>query len=479
MADLLITNGTVIAIDPQRRIIADGAVAIEGDRILAVGPAAEIARDHPAKEVIDARGMAIMPGLVDGHAHAGHGLIKTMGAGGDHWQEACQAAYTVGSTPEFWHAEAQLAALERLRFGVTTGVSLLGGGDSVMRTDDPVYGDAHMDGVLAVGTRSVVAVGSTRPPHPLTYARWNGAERTDYPVSFEQQYATCKSLVRRWHRTHQDRLHVATLTPTLHRSHLEAPGGEDAIVQTRAMKDLAEEHGLIFMQDGHTKGSVRIAGDIGVLGPRTLLSHATGLDADEIALCARSDTRIVHNPSAIASILARCPVTELLEAGVLVVLGSDATAPDRSGDMFRHMQQCMHYHRTHFHDPSWLPPGKVLEMCTIDGARALGLEQEIGSLEPGKKADIILVDLRRPHLYPANMPEFRVTYFANGNDVHTVLVGGRVLLRDRQPVHIDQDAVLDNAERETNLMIERLGLQKLLETPPMFWRHVRDTTGMT
>ncbi len=476
MADILIRNGTVIAIDPQRRIIADGAVAVEGDRIVAVGPTEEVARNHPAREVIDARGMAIMPGFVDSHAHAGHGLIKTLGGGrSDLWYRACQGAYTVGSTPEFWHAEAQLAALERLRFGVTTGVSLLGGGDSIMRTDDPAYGDAHMEGVLDIGTRSVVAVGTTRPPHPLTYARWKGSERTDYPVSFEGQFATCKALVDRWHRTNEDRLHVAMLTPTLHQDNLEAPGAEEAISQSRTVKQLAEERGLIFMQDGHTKGSVRIADDISILGPRTLLSHATGLDDEEIAICARTGTRIVHNPSAVASILARCPVTELLEAGVLVAIGSDATAPDRSGDMFRHMQQCMHYHRTHFHDPSWLPPGKVLEMCTIDGACALGLDHDVGSLEPGKKADVILVDLRRPHLYPANMPEFRVTYFANGNDVHTVLVDGRVLLRNRNPVRVDQDAILDAAQRETELMIDRLGLRDLVRTPAMFWGHARDT----
>lgn len=476
MADILIRNGTVIAIDPERRIIADGAVAIEGDRIVAVGRTEEVARAHPARETIDARGMAIMPGLVDSHAHAGHGLIKTLGGGrSDLWYRACQGAYTVGSTPEFWYAEAQLAALERLSFGVTTGVSLLGGGDSVMRTDEPVYCDAHMEGVLGVGTRSVVAVGTTRPPHPLTYARWNGADRTDYRVTFEQQLETCKVLTRRWHAKHQDRLHVAMLTPTVHQENLDAAGADDAIAQSRIVKAFAEEHDLVFMQDGHTKGSVRIADDMGILGPGTLLSHATGLTDEEIAICARTGTRIVHNPSAIASILARCPVPELIEAGVLVALGSDATAPDRSGDMFRHMQQCMHYHRTHFHDPSWLPPGKVLEMCTIDGARALGLDREIGSLEPGKKADIVLVDLRRPHLYPANMPEFRVTYFANGNDVHTVLVGGRVLLRDRNPVHVDQDAVLNAAQRETERMIDRLGLHDLVQTPPMFWGHARDT----
>jgi cytosine/adenosine deaminase-related metal-dependent hydrolase len=256
---------------------------------------------------------------------------------------------------------------------------------------------------------------------------------------------------------------------------MDAATYAEAERQARETHALSREYDLLFTQDGHGKGSVAIAHDLGLLGPRTLLSHATDLMPEEIALCATTDTRIAHNPSAVASILGRCPVPELLEAGATVCLGSDATAPDRSADMFRHMQQCMHYHRTHFHDPSWLPPGKVLEMCTIDAASALGLAHEIGSLEPGKKADVTLVDLRRPHLYPANMPEFRVTCFANGNDVRTVIIDGCVVLRDRQPVLVDEDAVLDNAQAETERLIERLGLRHLLGTPPTFWGHVRAT----
>jgi len=195
------------------------------------------------------------------------------------------------------------------------------------------------------------------------------------------------------------------------------------------MSDFAREAGLVFTQDGHTRGSVAYARELGILGPHALLSHSTALTDEEIAIVADTGTHIVHNPSAVASILARCPVTELLEAGANVCLGSDATAPDRSGDMFRHMQQCMHYHRTFHHDPSWLPPGRVLEMCTVDAARALGMADEIGSLEVGKKADVVLLDWRRPHLYPANMPLFRLVYFANGNDVDTVIVDGRIALR--------------------------------------------------
>lgn len=477
MADTLIVNGIVVTLDGQRRVLEDGAVAIEKDRIVAVGPTAEITAAHPAPKVIDARGKAVMPGLIDGHAHAGHGLIKTMGGGnGTLWYQACETVYTVASTEAFWRAEAKLAALERLKFGVTTGVSLLGGGDTIMRTDEPEYGAAHCAGVVEVGTRSVVAVGSTRPPHPRRYARWQGGGSLDRMVTFEDQLATCRTLIDDWHGSHGDRIRIALITPTLRDEHVASLGPvllEEAKAQAREMRALSRDRGLLFTQDGHTTGSVAFAHGLGLLGPDALLSHATGLTEKEIAICAETDTRIVHNPSAVAAILARCPVTELMEAGVTVCIGSDATAPDRSGDLFRHMQQCMHYHRTFFKDPSWLPPGKTLEMVTIDAARALGLEAEIGSLEVGKKADVVLVDLRRPHLYPFNMPVFRLVYFANGNDVHTVIVDGEVVLEDRKPVRVDEDSVLDEAQRETELMLDRTGFRSMLDTPDGFWGTVR------
>ena len=479
MIDILITHGVVITVDPERRIIEDGAVAIDKDRIVDVGTTVEIAGRYQASRVIDASGTAVLPGLIDGHAHAGHGLIKTMGGGrSDLWYQACEQAYTMGSSEGFWYAEARLAALERLRFGVTTGVSLLGGGDSIMRSDDPAYGDAHCHGVLEVGTRSVVAIGPTRPPHPRTYASWSGENRTERPVTFEEQLATCRTLIDRWHGTHGRRINLALITPTLRAEHRDELGQtllEEAMAQAIATRQLSRECNVIFTQDGHTRGSVNFAAALGLLGPDALLSHSTDLTDDEIRLCADTGACIAHNPSAIASILGRCPVPELLEAGVTVCLGSDGTAPDRSADMFRHMQQCMHYHRTYFKDPSWLPPGRVLEMCTIEGAKALGLEKEIGSLEVGKKADVTMVDLRRPHLYPANMPAFRVVYFANGNDVRTVIVDGRVVLEDRRAIQVDEAQILDAAQRESELMLDRLGLRRLLEMPETFWKHVRAT----
>lgn len=476
MADLIIAGACIITLDGERRVIANGAVAVAEGKILAIGSRDEIESAHQAAEVIDATGKVMLPGLIDVHAHSGHGLIKTMGMEqGNHWEEICGKVYTTASPPEFWYAEARLAALERLRFGVTCGVSLLGGGDTIMRTDDPQYGSAHCEGVADIGTRSIVAVGPTRAPHPLTYATRDAEDRAvPYPVGFERQLATCRDLIDRWHG--KGTIGIALLYPVLrdeHEAQMPSEHYAEAVRQAQVVRALSRERGVMFTQDGHWRGSLRRAEELGLLGPDALLSHCIDLHDDEIALCAETQTRVAHNPSAIASIMGRCPAIELIEAGAVVAIGSDATAPDRSGDMFRHMQQAMHYHRRHFRDPSVLPPGKALEMVTIDAARALGLDHVIGSLEPGKAADLILVDMQRPHLHPVNMEPFRVVYFANGNDVDTVLVGGKILLRGGKPVHTDQAAVLADAQREAERMIDRIGARELLGLPEGFWGRAR------
>lgn len=472
-ADTLLTGGAVVTMDPARRVIENGAVAVSDGIITAIGTAAELGEQVQAAEVIDATGHVVFPGLIDVHAHAGHGLIKTMGMhGGDRWEAICGEVYTQVSPPEFWHAEARLAALERLRFGVTTGVSLLGGGDTIMRSDHPDYAAAHCRGVLEVGTRSVVAIGPTRAPHPLTYADWESGTRRPYPVSFAHQFDTSKAVADDWHNTHAGRINIAMLYPVLRDEHERDMAAQDyaaACDQSRAVRAYARDKGLIFTQDGHWRGSIRRAQALGLLGPDALLSHCIDLHDDEIALAAETDTKIAHNPSANASIAGRCPATEMMEIGVCVALGSDATAPDRSGDMFRHMQQAMHYHRRHFRDADVLPIGRVLEMCTIDGAKALGMDERIGSLEVGKAADIVTLDLARPHLQPGNMPAHRLVCFANGNDVSNVMVGGEMVLRDARATRLDEAEVLRDAAAEAALMVERMGSAQDLALPSDFW----------
>jgi cytosine/adenosine deaminase-related metal-dependent hydrolase len=138
--------------------------------------------------------------------------------------------------------------------------------------------------------------------------------------------------------------------------------------------------------------------------------------------------------------------------------------------MFRHMFQCIRYHQRHFRDERMMTPGKALEMVTVDAAKGLGLSHEIGSLEVGKLADVITVDLTAPHMVPANMPVSRVVYFASGQDVRDVVVGGRVLLRDGAASHLDPAAIVDAAQRETEAMLDRSGLRHLVQEDPGWGR---------
>jgi cytosine/adenosine deaminase-related metal-dependent hydrolase len=269
-------------------------------------------------------------------------------------------------------------------------------------------------------------------------------------ITQADQLASCEALIKNCHGLADGKISIALNLPVYGRPGDEDGSGEAIKAQSDAVLAMARDHGLRLTQDGHRNGSIAIAHDVyGLLGPDVFLSHCNNLSEREIALCRETDTKIVHNPTAIASVMARCPAPELIEAGVTVAIGSDGTAPDRGADMFRHMFQCMHHQRSHFHDANVMPAGKVMEMVTIDAAKVLGQENRIGSLEAGKAADVILVDMAKPHLYPPNMPLYRIPNYANGADVDTVIVDGRVLMAGRTVTTVDEAEVLDDARRET------------------------------
>lgn len=472
--DLLIENGTVITVDAQRRVLEDGAVAVQADRIVAVGTSAELRARYQARKTLNAHRKAVLPGLIDCHAHAGHGMLRTLGAGDPQaWMDACALIYTSASDEQFWGAESAMSTLERLKAGVTTGVSLFGGGDSIMRVDDPKYARAHCDAVARAGTRSVVAVGPSRPGAPTRYVDWSTRPQSAREIDATTMLEVCQRIIDENHGRADGRVSIAVTLPVFAPMHEADHEGLRAVFERQARDyfGLASARGLTFTQDGHRTGTLALAHrQLGLLGPRSFMSHSIDLNEEDIALTRETDTRIVHNPSAIMSIRGRCPVPELIDAGVTVALGSDGAAPDRGYDMFRHMSQCMHYHRRHFRDAGVLPHGKVLEMVTIDAARALSMEDEIGSLEVGKKADIILVDLFKPHLMPLNMPLYRVTCFANAADVSSTIVNGRILMEDRQVHSVDERAILEQVQEASERMFERSGLRHLTRDPARLWR---------
>jgi cytosine/adenosine deaminase-related metal-dependent hydrolase len=465
--DLLIQCSTIVTVDPHRRVLENGWIAITGTRIAAIGSG----EAPPAQAVIDRPGLIALPGLIDAHSHAGHGLVRAAGDGdGNLWFRICEDIYSGAADPSFWHVEAQLALLERLLAGVTTAVSLLGGGPDLLRTDTPEAGDAHSAATRASGLRTIMAVGPGRLPFPRAF----GADRR--PVSFAEQMAVCADLIARHNDVMGSGTGVALILPVYAPAHMDAHGAEIRQM-AQAMRALQDHTGVLFTQDGHRTDTIALAEDLGLLSPRAALGHSVDLSPADFAALARTGASIIHNPSAIMSILGRCPVPELIEAGTTVCLGSDAGAPDRGFDMFRHMAQAMHYHRRHFRDPNVLPEGKALELCTRDAARALGLETEIGTLEVGKKADIILLDGRAPHLWPPVMPLNRITHFASAGDVNTVIVDGHVLLRDRKPTLASIDDILAEAEATASRVFAASGHAATRQEGADLWHVARRQAG--
>lgn len=459
MADsLLIENGLVLTLDAGGRVLERGFVLVENGWIAAISlEAPAVGLNVPR---IDAAGMVVMPGLIDTHAHAGHTLTKGLGNRSDDWMATTGRIYAEATDPEFWAAEAALSALERIKCGTTTAALLFGGGPDIMRTEGPDAAEAHLTAITEMGVREILAVGPNRPSAKSVYRLYEGDSYQEVAVCTATQIAVSAALIDRW-AGRDDRVQLAVSLPVFNASELEDPA-----VRTLSLKarDLAREKGVLLVQDGHRDGSIA-ANDasLALFDDRSLLAHCIDLTEEDRAVLKRTGAKVAHNPSALMSVSGRCPAPELMQDGVTVSLGTDAAAPDRSFDMFRNMFQAHRYHARHFRDDAVLPPLQLLEMATIAGARALCMDDEIGSLEVGKRADMLLINMRQPHLWPLVDPVQRLARFANGADVDTTIVGGRVLMRGRKLVDADEGAILDRAEkafrramaRQTRLTAER------------------------
>jgi 5-methylthioadenosine/S-adenosylhomocysteine deaminase len=222
-------------------------------------------------------------------------------------------------------------------------------------------------------------------------------------------------------------------------------------------------------------GHVRAAADTlpEILNQRLCLAHCAGITMDEIHTMAETGVSASHGPLTKAYARDRFPLIEALDAGVNVVISTDGSGPDRSFDLLAQGRVAVQLQHVHFRDTNLLPSGKVLEMMTIDPARALGLDSVIGSLEPGKKADIIALDMRSARMYPRMMIPQRLVFVGSGLDVEFMMVDGRVLMQDRTFDWIDVEAILDDAQRAAVESFERAGVLDALAEHPREWGEVR------
>jgi cytosine/adenosine deaminase-related metal-dependent hydrolase len=480
MSDLLFHDATVITMNAGRAVFDHTSVAVRDGRIVEVGAPAALKAKYSGASLIDCRHKALLPGMVDLHGYLGGSLVKSIGQdlGGGERRNLLEDLLITATDEAWWEVDAQLNALERLKMGQTCMFSMMGGNGT--RTDDVVFAQIAVRELQRIGLRTRIGVGPARPPWPRRFTYWRGGVKAEAEVSFDTVMDNCERLI-----ANRDPQGIVDFGVALSRignrnehDPVWSPQREAWVRrQAEAARALRERHDVTFWT--HAYGNaIEYAHDekLGLLGPKTVLSHCTGISERAIAILRETGTHAAHHPRAgrIYTYPGRCPVPELIDAGVNVALGSDMPATHNC-DLFMDMKAAIDQQRIHFKDARVLPPGKALEMATIDGYKALGLDGELGSIEAGKQADLITVNLRAPHLYPLDMPVYRLVYNATGNDVADVMVAGRLVMRERKLITIDEDAVLECAQRVYRTFAERAGLPRHTALPAGFWGASRST----
>lgn len=426
-ADLLVTNGAVVTMDGQRRVIEGGAVAIRGDTIAALGPSAEVAARYTAVKTIDARGAIVMPGLINGHAHAAMSLFRGIAddLSLDDWlHKYIFPAEARNVNEEFVVWGTRLDMLEMLRGGITTYADMYYFEDAVAR----VTKEAGMRGVL-------------------------GETIIDFPApdnkTREQAFDTTQKFLDHWKG---DPLIVAAVAPhsiytcsgkTLKDSAaLARRNGAPILIHIAEAPFEAEQS-----RAKHGLSPVAYLESIGLLGPDVLGAHCIWVDAGDIAVLAHFGVGCSHNPSSnMKTVAGVMPVVDMLAAGVPLALATDGAASNNHQDLFLEMDLAAKLQKIARRDPKAIPAEQVVEMATIGGARALHLERLIGSLEPGKKADLMIVDTSAPHATPMYDVYSELVYALHYSDVRTVVIAGKIVVEDGLVLTLDEKAILTKAQ---------------------------------
>jgi len=426
--DLLITDGIVVTMNAGREVFSPGAVAISGSEIVAVGPAADVGARYNAAATMSVPGRVVMPGLINTHTHAP--MVMYRGLADDlalmEWLERYifpAEASTV--TADFVRVGTRLAALEMIMSGTTTFADMY------------FFEDAIAEVVREAGLRAVLGQTVIGFPSPDAATPAEGLDRA-------------RAFIERWQ---DDPLIVPAVAPhalyTLDAASLVAARGIADEYEAPLIIHLAETRDEVATAAGLSELSPTAYLDsLGVLGAQTLAAHAVWVGGRDIEILAEHDVGVAHNPESNMKLASgTAPVPRMLVAGLAVGLGTDGAASNNDLDLFEAMRQAAFLHKIVNEDPRSVAAPTALEMATIGGARALGLDDRIGSLEPGKRADLIVVSMDAPRQTPMYDPISHLVYTTRGDDVITTIVDGRVLMRDREVLTLEAEPVLNAARR--------------------------------
>lgn len=436
--DVLIVGGTVVTMDGEKRVIEDGAVAIRGDEIVAVGRTADLTKEFRARSIINAKGKAVIPGLINTHTHVPMTLFRGI---------ADDLDLNEWLTKYIFPAEAKNVNEQFVRVGARLGLAEMIRGGTTTYCDMYYFEDAIADETKKAGMRGVL--GETIIQFPVA-----DNKTPDDALRYTEKF------ISKWKN---DPLIVAAAAP-----HAPYTVSTDDLKRVRALSDKLDAPVVIHVAETkkerddilakYGKTPVDYLASIDFLSNRTIIAHSIWVTDEEIGILAKNNVGVGHCPQSnmkLASGVA--PVPSMLKADVAVGLGTDGAASNNDLDMWEEIDTAAKLHKVHSGDPKVVSAEQAFEMATIRGARALHLEKLVGSLEAGKRADIAIVDLDSDHQTPYFNIYSALVYSTKAADVATVIINGRTVMRDRRLLTLNENAIKKDANAYRDKIIKSLG----------------------
>jgi len=431
-ADILVHNGTILTMDDQDRIIPNGLLTISGNTIDYIGK--DKKDSISAEKELDAEGGLILPGLINGHTHAAMTLFR--GLADDlplmDWLHNYIFPAEGKMDGDFVRVGTLLACAEMIMSGTTTFCDMYLFEEEVARA------------AKKAGVRCLVGEVLYDFPSP------------NYGI-IEKGFIYTEGLIERWKEdpliniaVEPHSLFTCGVELLLKANDLALRKGVPLILHLSESKDELEG-----VEERFGKRPAQHLEDLGLLGPHLILDHCVHVSESEIELLAEHKVSVVHNPESnmkLASGIA--PVPEMIAKGITVGLGTDGCASNNNLDLFGEMDMAAKLHKAHKLDPTVMDAQTLIKMATIDGARALGLEKITGSLEVGKRADLIVIDLNRPHLIPMYNPYSQLVYAASGHDVKHSIIDGNLVMEDRRLSTLDVEDIMGRSREKSNMVRE-------------------------
>jgi 5-methylthioadenosine/S-adenosylhomocysteine deaminase len=432
--DIIIHDCLILPMDEKNRIIEDGSIAIENGSLVYVGKKAKLPA-FKGEKIIDGHGKIAMPGLVNCHTHLSMTLLRGIAEDQplNNWLTETIWPLEANLRPDDVYHGALLGCLEMIKSGTTCFTDMYFYEDKVAKAVEKA-------GIKAVLAQGIIEAGNKERGEKMF------KENVDFAKKYHK-YADGRVT------THLGPHAVYTCSPELLMKVREAASALDVgihihLAESKEMaKEIKEKYGF---------SEVELLENLGFLGPDVLAAHCIHLNEEEMALLAKHGIKVAHAPVANMKIaVGVSKVKDLMSLGLTVGIGTDGPASNNSLDMFESMKIAALLQKLHYQDPTVLPSETVLKMATIDGARALRLDNLTGSLEVGKEADLILIDVKKPHLTPMHNPYANIVYSTRGSDVDTVIVNGKILMENHKVKTLDEDEVIRDAEKTAFNLLTR------------------------